>query len=97
MRELIKLVSTADTGYYYTTDKKRAQGVGKLEKKKYDPVVRKHVLFKLRSSKSAGVMALSDNLTTKLSRGVDQRGSFNVFGAKIILLSSTLKGESDRG
>ncbi|MDE0883753.1 MAG: 50S ribosomal protein L33 [Myxococcota bacterium] len=46
MRELIKLVSTADTGYYYVTDKKRAQGVGKLEKKKYDPVVRKHVLFK---------------------------------------------------
>jgi large subunit ribosomal protein L33 len=46
MRELIKLVSTAGTGYFYTTDKKRAQGVGKLEKKKYDPVVRKHVLFK---------------------------------------------------
>jgi len=43
-REIIKLVSTAETGYFYTTHKRR--GKDKLELKKYDPVVRKHVVFK---------------------------------------------------
>jgi large subunit ribosomal protein L33 len=46
MREKIKLVSTADTGYFYTTDKNRKRTPDKLEMKKYDPVVRKHVVFK---------------------------------------------------
>ncbi|MAO84853.1 MAG: 50S ribosomal protein L33 [Myxococcales bacterium] len=46
MRELIRLLSAAGTGYFYTTEKKRAQGVGKLELRKYDPVARKHVIFK---------------------------------------------------
>lgn len=45
MREKIKLNSTAGTGHYYTTTKhKRAEK--KLERMKYDPVVRKHVLYK---------------------------------------------------
>jgi len=43
-RELIRLVSTAETGYFYTT--KRKKGRDKLEMKKFDPVVKKHVLFK---------------------------------------------------
>jgi large subunit ribosomal protein L33 len=43
-RELIRLVSTAGTGYFYTTDKRR--GKDKLELKKYDPKIRKHVVFK---------------------------------------------------
>ncbi len=43
-RDLIRLNSTAGTGYFYTTDKKK--GREKLELKKYDPVIRKHVLFK---------------------------------------------------
>jgi len=46
MREKIKLVSTAGTGHYYTTDKNKRQGAPKLELKKYDPVVRRHVLYK---------------------------------------------------
>ena len=46
MREKIKLVSTAGTGYYYTTDKNRRTSTEKLSFKKYDPKVRKHVLFK---------------------------------------------------
>ena len=46
MRDKIKLVSTADTGYYYTTDKNKKNTPDKMEKKKYDPVVRKHVVFK---------------------------------------------------
>jgi large subunit ribosomal protein L33 len=43
---LIKLVSTADTGFYYVTKKNPRSKTEKLEMKKYDPVVRKHVLFK---------------------------------------------------
>ena len=46
MREKIKLVSTADTGHYYTTTKNKRTMPDKIEMKKYDPVVRKHVLYK---------------------------------------------------
>lgn len=45
-REKIKLVSTAETGFFYTTTKNKRTTPDKLEFKKYDPVVRKHVLFK---------------------------------------------------
>ncbi len=43
---LIKLVSTANTGYYYVTKKNPRTLTEKLSFKKYDPVVRKHVEFK---------------------------------------------------
>ncbi len=46
MRDKIKLVSSAGTGHYYTTTKNKRTMEGKLELKKYDPVVRKHVLYK---------------------------------------------------
>jgi large subunit ribosomal protein L33 len=46
MREKIKLVSSAGTGHFYTTTKNRQNTTGKLEVKKYDPVVRKHVIYK---------------------------------------------------
>jgi large subunit ribosomal protein L33 len=42
----IKLVSTADTGYFYVTKKNARTKTTKLEFKKYDPVARKHVVFK---------------------------------------------------
>ncbi len=42
----IKLVSTADTGFYYVTKKNPRTLTEKLTLKKYDPVVRKHVEFK---------------------------------------------------
>ena len=42
----IKLESTAGTGYYYTTKKNPRTMPEKLELKKYDPKVRKHVIFK---------------------------------------------------
>jgi large subunit ribosomal protein L33 len=42
----IKLVSTADTGFYYVTKKNTRTQTEKLSFKKYDPVVRKHVDFK---------------------------------------------------
>ena len=43
---LVKLESTADTGYYYVTKKNPRTQTEKLEFRKYDPVVRKHVVFK---------------------------------------------------
>ena len=46
MREKIKLVSSAGTGHFYTTDKNKRSTPDKLEMKKIDPVVRKHVLYK---------------------------------------------------
>ena len=45
MRDKIKLVSSAGTGFFYTTDKNKRNMPGKMEIKKYDPVVRKHVMF----------------------------------------------------
>jgi large subunit ribosomal protein L33 len=43
---LVKLVSTADTGYFYVAKKNARTNTDKLEFRKYDPVARKHVLFK---------------------------------------------------
>jgi len=43
---LIKMVSSADTGYYYVTKKNPRTKTEKMELKKYDPVARKHVVFK---------------------------------------------------
>ena len=45
-REKIRLVSSAGTGHFYTTDKNKTNSPGKMEFKKYDPVVRKHVMYK---------------------------------------------------
>ncbi len=42
----IKLVSTADTGFYYVTKKNARTQTEKLSFNKYDPVARKHVEFK---------------------------------------------------
>lgn len=42
----IKLVSSADTGFYYVTKKNARTQTSKIEMRKYDPVVRKHVAFK---------------------------------------------------
>jgi len=42
----IRLVSTADTGYFYVTKKNSRTMTEKFSAKKYDPVARKHVEFK---------------------------------------------------
>ena len=42
----VKLVSTADTGFFYVTKKNSRTMTEKLALKKYDPVARKHVEFK---------------------------------------------------
>lgn len=46
MREKIRMNSSAGTGHFYTTDKNKRTTPDKLEMKKYDPVVRKHVVYK---------------------------------------------------
>ena len=46
MRDKIKMVSTAGTGHFYTTTKNKRTTPEKLEMKKFDPVVRKHVPYK---------------------------------------------------
>ena len=46
MRVIIKLVSSAGTGHFYTTTKDKKKKTEKLEMKKYDPVARKHVSYK---------------------------------------------------
>lgn len=44
-REIIKLESSEGTGFYYVTTKNKRTMTNKLELKKYDPKLRKHVLF----------------------------------------------------
>jgi len=44
MRDKIKLKST-ESAYFYTTDKNKRKKPDKLKLRKYDPIVRKHVLF----------------------------------------------------
>jgi large subunit ribosomal protein L33 len=46
MREKIKLESSAGTGHFYTTNKNKKTTPEKIEMKKYDPKVRKHVMYK---------------------------------------------------
>jgi large subunit ribosomal protein L33 len=46
MREKIKLESTAGTGHFYTTTKNKRTMAEKMEIKKFDPVARKHVVYK---------------------------------------------------
>ncbi len=45
-RDKIRLVSSADTGHFYTTTKNKRTMPEKMEIKKFDPVVRKHVVYK---------------------------------------------------
>ncbi|MGM0565036.1 50S ribosomal protein L33 [Microbulbifer litoralis] len=46
MQEKIRLNSSAGTGHFYTTTKNKRNMPEKMEIKKYDPVVRKHVIYK---------------------------------------------------
>lgn len=46
MRDKIRLVSTAGTGHFYTTTKNKKNMPEKMEIKKFDPVIRKHVKYK---------------------------------------------------
>ena len=51
MREKIKLVSSAGTGHFYTTTKNKKTMPDKMEIKKFDPVVRKYVIYSEKKTK----------------------------------------------
>jgi len=44
--EKIRMISSAGTGHFYTTQKNKQNTPEKLERSKFDPVVRKHVMYK---------------------------------------------------
>ncbi|HJP38091.1 MAG: 50S ribosomal protein L33 [Gammaproteobacteria bacterium] len=46
MRDKIRLVSSAGTGHFYTTTKNKRLQPEKVKIKKYDPRIRKHVIYK---------------------------------------------------
>jgi large subunit ribosomal protein L33 len=46
MRDKIKLVSSANTGHFYTTTKNKRNMPEKMEIKKFDPTIRHHVMYK---------------------------------------------------
>ncbi|MEC7803838.1 MAG: 50S ribosomal protein L33 [Pseudomonadota bacterium] len=46
MREKIRLVSSAGTGHFYTTTKNKRLHKDKVEIRKFDPKIRKHVMYK---------------------------------------------------
>ncbi len=46
MRDKIKMVSSAGTGHFYTTTKNKRLHPEKVEIRKYDPRIRKHVIYK---------------------------------------------------
>lgn len=45
-RPIIKLKSTEGTGFTYVTRKNKSNSRERIELKKYDPVLRRHVIFK---------------------------------------------------
>jgi len=49
---LVKLVSTAETGFYFVKKRNPKKLTEKLNFRKYDPIVRKHVEFKEEKLKS---------------------------------------------
>jgi large subunit ribosomal protein L33 len=46
LRPVVKLRSTAGTGYTYVTRKNRRNDPDRLTLTKYDPITRQHVLFR---------------------------------------------------
>ena len=46
MRDKIKLESSAGTGHFYTTTKNKRTTPDKMEVRKFDPIARKHVIYK---------------------------------------------------
>ncbi len=65
IREKIKLVSSAGTGHFYTTTKNKRTKPEKLELKKFDPVVRQHVIYK----RSENQIILAFDVTKKPRSG----------------------------
>ena len=75
----IKLVSTADTGVYYVTKKNPRTKPEKLELKKYDPKVRKHVIFKEAKKRILQVKKLrTNNIKLDIKKVANKRNIENL-------------------
>lgn len=46
VRELIKLISSSGTKHFYTTTRNKRNKIGKIKLKKFDPMIRKHIMYK---------------------------------------------------
>lgn len=44
-REIIKMISSAGTGHFYTTTKNKKNKLNKIKLKKFDPIIRMHVFY----------------------------------------------------
>ena len=64
-RDKIKLVSSAGTGHYYTATKNKKLHPEKLETKKYDPTIRKHVMYKEAKIKAESAVFLPESLEAR--------------------------------
>ena len=73
MRDKIKLESSAGTGHFYTTTKNKRTTPGKFEIKKFDPVARKHVVYKETKLKYS-----SATLSTQPAFSAWQRMQFSI-------------------
>ena len=82
----IKLVSTADTGFYYVTKKNPRNHPEKMEFKKYDPKAKKHVIFKEAKIKDSKICLYLVNPTFK--------GKRNFIFKKFNCIEGKLKRES---
>tara|TARA_B110000444_G_scaffold192976_1_gene182982 strand:+ start:42 stop:206 length:165 start_codon:yes stop_codon:yes gene_type:complete len=45
-RNIVQIESVEGTGYRYTVTKSKKLHPGRIEFKKYDPILRRHVMFK---------------------------------------------------
>ncbi|VAX76279.1 50S ribosomal protein L33 [Buchnera aphidicola] len=50
-RVKIKLISSSGSHHYYTTTKNKINQSNKLKLKKYDPIIKKHVLYEEKKIK----------------------------------------------
>ena len=62
MREKIKLVSSAGTGHFYTTDKNKTSTPDKIEMMKFDPKIRKRVIYKEEKIKDKNIIFILQSI-----------------------------------
>ena len=66
----VKLLSTAETGYFYVTRKNSRTMTDKITQRKYDPVARKHVEFRETKIKQLQNLALELKETLKMKNQI---------------------------
>src|ERR1043165_7893094 len=86
MREKIKLESSAGTGHFYTTSKNKKLMPEKMEIKKFDPVARKHVMYKETKLKRRRTKPREARLRARRHPGEGRDPSFRIPSATISLL-----------